>query len=203
MMMFSANIMIDGIGDLKTTADYKYEKNRENAEETLTDTGIPMRYLDHFKGHENARQNAIVNETYNMIVTNHIEILDSNQGKVAILGGITIKLENSEDLFLPLKFTVLGEDRLKLFGNLSLDPKGCIDFVFLQEKLQAEMPWVLEGKDEKWDKKCVYEGKHSRLTKAASDVLFKARFTEKDFSNHEIFNDDQQSQEDILKKLFD
>ena len=56
-----------------------------------------------------------------------------SQDNIAILGGITIKVVNSEDMFLPLKFEVNGVDQMHIFKNLVADPQGCVTFMYLKE----------------------------------------------------------------------
>ena len=57
---------------------------------------------------------------------------------MAVLGGISINIEGSADLFMPLMFRVYTEgcpvDRLDVFGDSRLLP-GCINFSYLQSLL--------------------------------------------------------------------
>ena len=82
----------------------------------------------------------MVYETYNMVNKDVSEIIlvDVLTSKVAYLGGITLKMENSDDMFLPLMFGVKNgdekyKDLLHVFGNLTMDPLGCINLMYLKE----------------------------------------------------------------------
>ena len=61
-----------------------------------------------------------------------VALLDKSKGKVAVLGGINIKIEDSTDLFMPLMFQVNTVDRLEVFGDSSLC-KGCINFSYFKD----------------------------------------------------------------------
>ena len=70
-----------------------------------------------------------------------MERLDKGNGKVAVLGGINIKVEGSVDLFQPLLFKVIREDRLSIFGDPNLT-EDSISFMYLTDLLGEYTNWT-------------------------------------------------------------
>ena len=70
-----------------------------------------------------------------------MERLDKGNSKVAVLGGINIKVEGSVDLFQPLLFKVIREDRLSIFGDPNLT-EDSISFMYLTDLLGEYTNWT-------------------------------------------------------------
>lgn len=70
-----------------------------------------------------------------------MERLDKGNGKVAVLGGINIKVEGSVDLFQPLLFKVIREDSMKVFGDPNLT-EDSISFMHLTDLLGEYTNWT-------------------------------------------------------------
>ena len=70
-----------------------------------------------------------------------MERLDKGNSKVAVLGGINIKVEGSVDLFQPLLFKVIREDSMKVFGDPNLT-EDSISFMYLTDLLGEYTNWT-------------------------------------------------------------
>ena len=70
-----------------------------------------------------------------------MERLDKGNSKVAVLGGINIKVEGSVDLFQPLLFKVIREDSMKVFGDHNLT-EDSISFMYLTDLLGEYTNWT-------------------------------------------------------------
>ena len=101
---------------------------------------------------ENDKMTALAHATYQLVHQSIDKAVDTSllndHNQVAYVGGITINIEGSTDMFLPLTFDVYnhGEitSHLEDFGNPNLSP-GCIDYMFLTDNLCEYTAWFRDA----------------------------------------------------------
>ena len=166
MLVFGPHLTINSISDVISSS---YEDYLAEKKDPIFD------FLPTFEiKNKSILQITIAHEIYNHIKT-HLQTLDKSKGKIAVLGGITLKIENSPDFFLPLMFEVCKENRYEVFGNLSLEPEGCVNYIYLKDLFEKYTNW----KSDDIAKNSRFEDE--KLSDGALNALKKVNFKESDF----------------------
>ena len=114
-------------------------------------------------------------ETYRQLEETILTVVDKSllkeNSKLALIGGLTINVEGSTDLFLPLKLEIhiqgRVENKLSAFGDPRLQP-GCIDFMYLTDMLSEYSTWY-RGEVPRLSP---FESRVSALSDTAIEVIY-------------------------------
>ena len=102
LLVFGPHATINDMGEMVSSSNEEYLAVKNGTNTAPIFERLPMEYLNQMKN-KNTLQTALIHETYNLIAA-QIATLDKSKGKVAVLGGITLAIENSTSIFLPLMF---------------------------------------------------------------------------------------------------